>query len=214
MKTPTTLLTVSALCAGMSLLPLAASARGHQGPRDEASAHRGHHDDGHDDDHDHGDRSERRAMRERARQKLHAHVHEELTARVGLSEEKSRALAEVMKRRGQEREAHGQRVRQEMKRLRDLVKNEAEDAALQAQMERIAQVRQEKREDAQGLLEETRSFLSPREQARLMLALPKVMRETRRLIRQSRHGSGRGHGFGHPERYPDGHPDPEDDLED
>lgn len=186
MKNQISFLVASALCACVTLTTHDALARGRHGPADESSV-RG---DGATD----SDKAGRRAMKERARQKLQAHVHEELVARVGLSDEKARALSEVMKRRGQEREAQGQRMRQEMKQLHGLVKSEASDAELRAQMERIARLRQEKREDAQGLMEETASFLSPREQARMMLAFPKVMRETRKLIRESRRGGRHGHG--------------------
>lgn len=128
---------------------------------------------------------ERKALKGEVRQKMQTHLAEELSRRLGLDAQKSAALADAIKRQGEAREARGKALRQEMQALQRLVEGPASERELVAQMDRVKQARAAK-EGMDGLLEQASRFLSTAEQARLMLALPAVMRDARRMMKEAR----------------------------
>jgi hypothetical protein len=80
--------------------------------------------------------------------------------------------------------------------LKELVDQKANDAALKAQMKTVldSHGREQAMDD---LAVELGKFLTPTEQAKVMVAFPEVMKDAMRLIREARGGrGGRGPGKG------------------
>lgn len=154
-------------------------------------------------------KEERKALRNQIHKKVQKRLASELSQRLRLDEQKSAQLAEAIGRHGDARKAHGKRLRQEMKKLKKLVAENASDQELRRQMDVLAEARQERKDGMQSLLRETESFLTTKEQATLMLAFPRVMKDTRRMMHQARRGKHRGprgdKGFEHPEHDDDEH---------
>ena len=146
-------------------------------------------------------KEERKALREKIQQKVQKRLAVELSSRLRLDEDKSAQLANALEKHGDERKVHGKRLRQEMKTLKKLVSENASDAELRRQMDVLAEARQQRKDGMQSLLRETESFLTTKEQATLMLAFPRVMKDTRRMMRKARRDKRGGHhgekGFGH-----------------
>lgn len=138
-------------------------------------------------------KEERKALREQIHRKVQKRLAEELSSRLRLDEYKSEQLAKALEKHGDERKMHGKRLRQEMKTLKRLVSENASDAELRRQMNVLAESRQQRKDGMQSLLRETESFLTTKEQATLMLAFPKVMKDTRRMMRKARRDKHRGH---------------------
>ena len=138
-------------------------------------------------------KEERKALREKIHQKVQRRLAEELSSRLRLDEYKSEQLANALEKHGDARKMHGKRLRQEMKTLKKLVSENASDAELRRQMDVLAEARQQRKDGMQSLLRETESFLTTKEQATLMLAFPRVMKDTRRMMRKARHERRGGH---------------------
>lgn len=147
-------------------------------------------------------KAERKELRRKIHKKVHQRMTSELSKRLQLDEGKSAQLAEALKRHGDERRTHGKRLRKEMKKLKKLVAQDASEAEMRRQMENLAEARQARKDGMQSLLQETESFLTTKEQATLMLAFPRVMKDTRRMMRMARRDKRREHrgerGFGPP----------------
>lgn len=136
---------------------------------------------------------ERQRIEQEVRRKMETYLTVELSSQLGLDEKKALQLAEVIKRQGDKKETAHEQMRAEMQALRDLVEKKASDAALKAQMKKVADVRKA-REDLDGLLADTAKFLTPTEQAKLMLAFPRVMKDMRHMMRAARRDHRRGGG--------------------
>jgi hypothetical protein len=128
---------------------------------------------------------ERQALRERVQQKIQTYLTVELSARAGLDEKKSLQLGAALKSQMQRRQALRERKQAEMKKLRELVEGAAGDAALRAQVKAVVD-HADREEQLQALLEDTAKFLTPLEQAKVVVAWPEVMKEARRLIAAAR----------------------------
>lgn len=141
---------------------------------------------------DRGDRGERRTeLRARVQQKIQTYLTVELSSRAGLDEKKSVQLSAAIKAHMERKQKARESKKAEFDKLRTLVDSKGSDAALKAQIKAVVdQVPQE--EQLQQLLDDTAKFLTPTEQAKVVLALPEVMKDTMRMIREARGGKGGG----------------------
>jgi len=136
---------------------------------------------------------ERAQLRTRVQGKLQEYVATELAQRAGLDDKKKGQLADVIKARGERRKAAHESRKSAHDKLRQLVEQKAGDGQLKAQMKAVIDAGDDNERGA--LLEETARFLTPLEQAKVMLALPDVMKEAQHLMKEARGKRGR-RGFG------------------
>jgi hypothetical protein len=132
---------------------------------------------------------QRGALRDRVQQKIQTYLTVELSSRAGLDEKKSLQLGAAIKAQMDRRQATREKKRDEMKKLRELVDGKAADAALKTQIKSVVD-QSDREEQLQALLDDTAKFLTATEQAKVVLAWPEVMRETRRLIADARRDRG------------------------
>jgi hypothetical protein len=135
---------------------------------------------------------ERGALRERVQQKVQTWLTVELSQRAGLDEKKSLQLGAAIKSHLERRQQARQKKHDEMQKLRALIDGKGADAALKAQMKAVVD-QHDREEQLTALLDDTARFLTPTEQAKVVIAFPEVMKDTRRMIRDARRG-GRGGG--------------------
>ena len=141
---------------------------------------------------------QRGALRERVQQKIQTYLTVELSSRAGLDEKKSLQLGTAIKAQMERRQATREKKHAELQKLRDLVQQKAADAALKAQVKAVVD-QSDREEQLQALLDDTAKFLTPLEQAKIVVAWPDVMKDARRLIAQARRehrGGGQGAGDG------------------
>jgi hypothetical protein len=133
--------------------------------------------------------AERGALKERVQQKIQTYLTVELSARAGLDEKKALQLGQAIKAHLERKQTSRQKKREELEKLRGLVESKGADAALKAQVKAV--VDQHEREEQMALLlDDTARFLTPLEQAKVVLAFPDVMKDTQRMIRDARGGRG------------------------
>lgn len=157
-------------------------------------------------------KEERKALRQKVHGKIQKHLATELAERLALDETKSQRLADAIEKHGKARQTHGKNLREEMKKLKSLLADNASDAELRAQMQTLSEARQQRKDGMQSLLRDTESFLSTKEQAKLVLAFPRVMKDTRRMMRKARHENRRGrHGDEKRHRHRHDEDGPDDD---
>jgi hypothetical protein len=141
---------------------------------------------------------ERAALRDRVQQKIQTYLTVELSSRAGLDEKKALQLGAAIKAQQERRQATREKKHAELQKLRDLVQQKAADAALKAQVKAVVD-QSDREEQLQALLDDTAKFLTPLEQAKIVVAWPDVMKDARRLIAQARRehrGGGQGAGDG------------------
>ncbi len=109
-------------------------------------------------------------------EKMGAFVAQQLSTKIGLDAAKSAKLADAVKAFQARKQSQRKTVHEEMQKLQQLVDNKAPDAQLKQQLDVVANVRDE-RSEKEAFLADTAKFLTLQEQAKLALALPKVMRE-------------------------------------
>jgi hypothetical protein len=139
-------------------------------------------------------------MRERIQQKVQTYLTVELSTRLGLDQAKSMKLSESIKSLMQKRQVNRQRLREEAQKLRALVNNKASDADVKKQLDVV--IGAAGRDDMiHDFVQETGKYLTATEQAKLALAMPEVMRDMKRMMRDARgkRGGGVGGGFGGPD---------------
>ena len=139
---------------------------------------------------------ERAALRDRVKQKIQTYLTVELSSSAGLDEKTSLQLGAVITGHLEKREAARTTRHAAFVKLKDLVDQKANDAALKAQMKTVldSHGREQAMDD---LAAELGKFLTPTEQAKVMVAFPEVMKDAMRLIREARGGrGGRGPGKG------------------
>lgn len=163
---------------------------------------------------------ERAALRDRVKQKIQTYLTVELSSRAGLDDKKALQLGSAIKSHLEKREAARKTRHEAFVKLRELVDQKANDAALKAQMKTVldSHGREQGMDD---LAAELGKFLTPTEQAKVMVAFPEVMKDAMRLIREARgrwggrgHGPGMGGGGGGPGGGGPGMPpDADDDLD-
>jgi len=161
---------------------------------------------------------ERAALRERVKQKIQTYLTVELSSSAGLDEKKSLQLGAAIKGHLEKREAARKTRHDAFVKLKELVDQKANDAALKAQMKTVldSHGREQAMDD---IAVELGKFLTPTEQAKVMVAFPEVMKDAMRLIREARggrggRGGGKGPGAGGPGMGGPGMPpDADDDVD-
>ncbi len=134
---------------------------------------------------------QRAAMRDRIKEKIQTYLTVELSNRAGLDDKKSLRLGAVIKEHLKKKEGARASRHQAREKLRELVEQKASDAALQAQIQAtIDTLGQERAID--DVLKELATFLTPTEQAKVLLAFPEVVKDAKRLIKDARGGIDRG----------------------
>jgi hypothetical protein len=142
------------------------------------------------------DPAERERLRGEVERKLQTYITVEASSRLGLDEKKTLKLSEAVKAHlQQKREAH-KTTKRELEKLRQLVDQNAGEAALQAQTKAVVDAH-DGVDDSTKLFDETRRFLSAKEQAKLVIALPQMRREMRRMMMEAMHERRGNHGPGH-----------------
>ena len=163
-----------------------------------------------------GDRAEaREGMREqlrgRVQEKIGAWLTNEISTRVGLDSTKSTKLSESIRAHIARKQDRAKQLRTEMVKLRSLVDAKAPDAQVKTQLDTVIGA-SSRDDDVHELLRDTARFMTVQEQARLALAMPEIMKEMRKVMKEARR-EGRGKrappgGFG-----PMAPPDDDDDDE-
>ena len=136
---------------------------------------------------------QRAELRERVKGKIQTYLTVELSSRAGLDEKKSLQLGSAIKAHLERKEAARTSRRDAFAKLRELVDSKAADAALKAQMKTVVDTHS-KGEAMDSLLDETAKFLTPTEQAKVMVAFPDVMKDAMKLVREARGKRGGGGG--------------------
>jgi hypothetical protein len=127
---------------------------------------------------------ERAAKKREVAQKIDTLLIVELSTRLKLTDEKTLKLKDVLQKSREAREARQALVAAEREKLRALVDKKASDSELKAQSAKLAGLVAAKPDD--GIFEQTAKFLTPHEQAELLLALPELRKEVRGLAREAR----------------------------
>lgn len=132
---------------------------------------------------------ERAALRDRVKQKIQTYLTVELSSRAGLDDKKALQLGSAIKGHLEKREVARKTRHEAFVKLKELVDQKANDAALKAQMKTVldSHGREQGMDD---LAVELGKFLTPTEQAKVMVAFPEVMKDAMRLIREARGGRG------------------------
>jgi Spy/CpxP family protein refolding chaperone len=136
---------------------------------------------------------QRAELRERVKGKIQTYLTVELSSRAGLDEKKTLQLGSAIKGHLERKEATRTTRREAFAKLRELVDGKAADAALKAQMKTVVDTHS-KGEAMDSLLDETAKFLTPTEQAKVMVAFPDVMKDAMKLVREARGKRGGGAG--------------------
>jgi Spy/CpxP family protein refolding chaperone len=131
--------------------------------------------------------AERAERIEKRMQRIDKMVRKKLAPKLGADEATTNKLVEVFQQQAATRHAAHMKMRGEMEKLKQLVDGDAGDAALDTQLARLADLREAMPERG-AVLDETARFLTPEQQAKLVLAGPKMMK--RRHGRHGRHGPG------------------------
>jgi hypothetical protein len=136
---------------------------------------------------------ERAAKKREIAQKVDTLLVVELSTRLKLSDDKTLKLKSALQQNRDAREARRATIEGERTNLRALVDKSASDGELLAQSKKLAALINDKGDV--DLFEQTAKFLTPKEQAQLMLTLPELRQEVRGLAREARgHRRGKGEG--------------------
>lgn len=142
---------------------------------------------------DHARGGPRAEMRERARERVGAkmatYLAQELATRAGLDANKREQLGKVVQTQIERRQAQRQELKQETRKLKQLLEDKASDAVVKAQLDKVMALT-DRDERMRGFVDDTAAFLTPREQAQVAVAFPRVMREARRMMHEARGGKG------------------------
>lgn len=132
---------------------------------------------------------QRGELRARVQDKLSTYLVVELSQRAGLDDKKSVQLGTAVKAHLARMEAAREAKHKARDTLKQLVDSKANDAALQAQIKAVLGTAS--RDEQQDLfIADIGKFLSATEQAKIVVALPEVMKDAMRLVREARRGKG------------------------
>jgi len=127
----------------------------------------------------------RGALRERVKAKIQTYLTVELAQRAGLDEKKSLQLGNAIKAHMERKQKAREAKKTELQKLRSLVDGKGADSAVKAQLQALLNS-SDRDDQVQAFVDDTSKFLTPTEQAKLVLALPEVMKDTRQLVREAR----------------------------
>ncbi len=124
-------------------------------------------------------------LRERVAQKVKTYLAVELSSSLSLDEARSVKLSAAIDAHMKRKQAHREALRAQMDTLKQLVAAGGTDAALGAQVDAIVKKRAAQADET-GLIVECAKFLSVKQQAQLVLALPDVMRGVGDMMREAK----------------------------
>lgn len=130
---------------------------------------------------------QRAALHARVQDKLATYVVVELTSKAGLDEKKSVQLSSAVKAHLERMHASRTEKREAVENLRNLIDSKANDAALNAQIA-VVSAAGNREDQHEQLLTDLSRFLTATERAKIVVALPEVMRDAMKLVREARHG--------------------------
>ena len=128
---------------------------------------------------------ERKELREEVKRKVQTYVTVELSSLLGLDDATTLKLSAVIKEQMSAREQAQQALKAEAKKLQELLDANAPDKKIRAQTQ-VVMEKAKARKDPAALFEKTARFLSTKQQAKLVLAYPKLTREVRQLMQKQR----------------------------
>lgn len=132
---------------------------------------------------------QRGRLESEVRRKLQTFVTAELAEELGLDEATAAKLSEAIRTHREAQQAARKALRDENDKLAALVRDGASDEALRAQTEKVLAAA-DALPGLDDLLRSTASFLTPTQQAKLVLAFPEVLRDVRGMLRGEGHGKG------------------------
>jgi hypothetical protein len=118
--------------------------------------------------------------------KVQTYVTVELSSALGLDQKRALQLSDVVKAHMERRQQARKDVRAEYDKLEQLVAQSADDKALAAQIKLVTEKAAKVDQHGQ-LLADAAKFLSVKEQAKLVLAVPRVMKDIGKMMK---HGKG------------------------
>ena len=128
---------------------------------------------------------QRAALRARVQEKIQTYLVVELSSKAGLDDKKSLQLGTAMKAHLERTDAARDDKHQALEVLKGLIDQKAADAALTTQIKAVMSM-SDREEQQQQLLANVAKFLTPTEQAKIVVALPEVMKDAMRLVRDAR----------------------------
>lgn len=137
----------------------------------------------------------REELRARVQEKIRTYLTTELSTRMGLDAAKSAKLADAVKAHMERKQGRGKKLHEEMQKLRGLVDAKAPDAQVKAQLDVVLGA-SSRDDDIQAFVADTSKFLTVQEQAKLALALPEILKDVHKMMREARQGMRGGRGFG------------------
>ncbi len=137
-------------------------------------------------------REQRAALEAKIERRIDTFVTVELSSELGLDEKEALKLLGAWREHRAAGKTANRAVRDHAKRLGELIDAKAADAQVAAQMKTL-EASMDKRVEPNDLLAKTRAFLTVRQQAQLLLAIPQVEHQVRRMMRKARRKArGRG----------------------
>ena len=136
-------------------------------------------------------------IRARVAEKIQAFVTGELTSRLNLDAAKGAKLADAVKAHMGRKHERQKALKEAMGKLQQLVDSKAPDAQIKTQLDIVVGA-SSRDDDVQAFLADTSKFLSVQEQAKLALAMPDVLKDVHKMMREAKRemrGRGAG-GFG------------------
>ncbi len=133
--------------------------------------------------------TERDALRAEVQRKVQTYVTVELSTALGLDQKRALQLSDIVKVHMERRQQARQELRAEHQKLEQLVLSSADDKALSAQI-KVVTDKASKVDEPGLLLVDTAKILSVKEQAKLVLAVPKVMKDIGKMMKLGRGGGG------------------------
>ncbi len=128
---------------------------------------------------------QREALRARVQEKIQTYLVVELSSKAGLDEKKSLQLGTAIKAHLARMETARDDKHQALEALQGLVDQKAPDAAVSAQIKAVLSIT-DREQAQQQLLADVAKFLTPTEQAKIVIAMPEVMKDAMRLVRDAR----------------------------
>jgi hypothetical protein len=135
---------------------------------------------------------------EKRMERIEKRVSEKLAPRLELTDAQTAKLVALMKTKAAEKKAAHEQLRLEVQSLEQLVASGAGDSELAAQSAAVAAAR-ESMPTRHDILDETATFLSAEQQAKLILEVPKHKKQRRKMMRKMRARRGGGDFAGPPD---------------
>jgi len=137
-------------------------------------------------------KAKRKEKREQVMRKMRTFLTVELTEELKLNDSASLKLSKAIAKVQDEHHKARKKMKEQAKKLKELVANKAGDNALKAQMKKVRAEHKNLKPMEELLIDECASFLSVQQQARLMLQVPHLKKEIGKMLRKG-HKKRNGH---------------------